>query len=48
MSVACYSNVVEETLLVVLKLVDENKQRLMYLMIIEEKKFVQKLRKFHR
>jgi hypothetical protein len=48
MSVECYSNVVEETLLVGSKLVDANKQRLVYLMIIEEKNFVKKLRKVYR
>jgi hypothetical protein len=42
MSVECYSNVVEETLLVGSKLVDAYKERLMYHMIIEKKSFVKK------
>jgi hypothetical protein len=48
MSVECYSNVVEETLLAGSKLVDANKERLLYLMRIEETNFVKKLRKVHR
>ena len=47
MSVACYSNILEETPSVGSKLVNADKQRLVYLMIIEEK-IVKKLRKVHR
>ena len=40
MLVACYSNVAEEALSVGSKLVNADKQRLMYLMKIKEKKLL--------